>query len=80
MSSSVPCRAQRSRKPLEAESDEPILVRNDESAGLPQLDLLHEAIELLTLIIQPAANLLDPLIGPYTMPLAIVPQGRHLID
>ena len=32
-----------SRKLLEAEADELVLVRNDEPTDLPQLDLLHEA-------------------------------------
>jgi hypothetical protein len=69
-----------SRKPLAVEADEPIRVRNDESADLPQLDWLHEAIDLRRLIIQPAAHRLDPLIGPYTLPRALVLHGRHLSD
>src|SRR5262249_40772124 len=46
---------------------------------LPQLDLLQQAIEVLALIVQPAANLLDPLIRLIIVPLAVVAQSRYLI-
>ncbi len=67
------------REPLEAKPHQTILMRDDESPDLPELDLLQEASELLALIIQPATNLLNPLIRLLTTPLAVVAQRRDLM-
>jgi hypothetical protein len=67
------------REPLKAESHQPILMRDDEPADLSEFDLLHKAIELLALVIQPAANFLNPLVRMVVMPRTVVTQSRYLM-
>ena len=67
------------REPLDAEPYQSVLMGDDEPADLSQFDLLYEAIEVLTLVIQPATNLLNPLTWLVATSLAVVAQSGHLM-
>src|SRR5262249_33275135 len=67
-------------KPLETNPDKTISVGDDQTAHLPQLDHLHEAIEVFALVVQPTANLLNPLIRVVASMFAVFPQSSNLID
>jgi len=67
------------RQPLKAEPHETVVVSNDQAAHQAQFDQFHEAIELLAPIVQPTANLLDPLILRIVMALTLRAQHRYLI-
>src|SRR5262249_22427886 len=67
-------------KPLETEPDKSVLMGDDQTAHVPQLDHLHEAIEVFALVVQPTANLLNPLIRMVAALFAVLPQGSNLMD